>query len=141
MELQIGAPIVGCAGTAALIEIYSSPYRSTVHFLDLLIKCESPRSVAIFHTCMREYRTPRRFSIAALSRSFVHLSALKPSTLGECRNAAAIHESVAGARTGELEIVGWFRRAVSRSAKPRSIVICLTYTREKSMPNRFWITD
>ena len=47
------------------------PY-SVVHFIDLLIKCESPRSVANFRTCMREFRTPKRFSIADLSRSFVH---------------------------------------------------------------------
>jgi hypothetical protein len=45
------------------------------------------------------------------SRSFVHLSASKPSTLGECRNAAAIDESVVGVRTRDFEFVVLPRRA------------------------------
>jgi hypothetical protein len=62
-------------------------------------------------------------------------------TFGECRNAAAIHQWVADVWAGGFDVVVWLRRAFSRSAKPRSIMIWLTYTREKSTPNRFLMTD
>ena len=110
------------------------------YFRVLVNKCERPRLVAILQTYIREYRTPKRRSIANLNRSLVHRSASKPLNFGECRRAAAIHDSASEPSTGGVTLGACSRRTVSRSARPRSSVSCLTYTREKLTPNRCSIT-
>src|SRR5471030_19528 len=84
---------------------------------------------------------PKRRSIAARSRSLVQLSASIPCAFGEWRNAAATQDVIVAVDTCRLGTTCDLLLGLRQSANPRSMMSCLTYTREKLTPRLLAIKE
>src|SRR5471030_2019399 len=83
----------------------------------------------------------KRRSIAARSRSLVQQSASIPCAFGEWRNAAATQDINVAVDTWELGPTCELLLGLRRSENPRSMMSCLTYTREKLIPRYLAIKE
>jgi hypothetical protein len=88
-----------------------------------------------------EYRMPKRRSIAARSRSLVQVSATIPCAFGEWRNDAASQDINVAVDTCWLGLTCELLLGLRQLANPRSMMSCLTYTREKLIPRSLAIKE